>query len=439
MSVNRLKFHATDFTSPQISGNNTTDVRLYGVTNVHGTAHIGNSVPEDIERLSASTSVAAFDFLSIALAVTAADSFIPRSVHGEDGWARSFELEIPLVSPQTWQSSRGDLEKVLDFLSGDSWHLTFTAGGRTKPSVFNRRRRSANLAGVDCVSLFSGGLDSWIGVNDLLRANRVPVLVSHAYTGDRGFQNRLYKKLSGRAERFVANAAPLRLFNGHDTTMRTRSINFIALAVVAADAIARLEKHQGQIPLYVPENGFIALNAPLTSRRVGSLSTRTTHPHYLSELQKILDQAGVRAKIENPYRHKTKGRMLKDFAPDPAQAGIAAQTVSCGKWKRKSVQCGSCVPCIIRRAAFFAAGVVDRTSYGRTLQEAINHDNVHVKDDVMSMLMAAQNSSNVALKRRALATGPLPYDTNERSGWFDVHEQGLYEVAEYMRSQGLMT
>ncbi|MGX9148178.1 hypothetical protein [Mesorhizobium sp. 128a] len=38
-------------------------------------------------------------------------------------------------------------------------------------------------------------------------------------------------------------------------------------------------------------------------------------------------------------------------------------TVSCGKWKRKSQQCGHCVPCLIRRSAFAKAGITDTTNY----------------------------------------------------------------------------
>ncbi|OWV64617.1 hypothetical protein ATY75_32225 [Rhizobium sp. N122] len=440
MTVNRLKFHTSDFDAASRSGPGILDIRLYGVTNLADAAHIGNRVPEQVERLSAPTSTAAFDFLSIALAVTAADSFSPRHVSGENGWARTFELDVPLVSPQTWEPVRERLEKVLAFLSGDTWTLTFKAGGRGKPPTMQtRKRRAANLGGVDCVSLFSGGLDSWIGVNNLLRDKKVPVLVSHAYTGDRQYQNRLFPSLRGRAERFIANASPMRQFSGHDTTMRTRSLNFLAYAAIAADAVAQLRPNSGPVPLYVPENGFIALNAPLTPRRIGSLSTRTTHPHFLSELQTILTAVGIQAKIDNPYRHKTKGQMLREFKPDSSETANSMRTVSCGKWKRKGIQCGHCVPCIIRRSAFFAAGIDDATQYGRTLQDAINDDNVHLKDDVMSMVAAAQTTAKATLRKRALSSGPLPLNMQERQGWFDVHEHGLYEVAKYLRSESIMS
>jgi hypothetical protein len=440
MKVCQLRFHANTF-KDDISSRNVLDVLMYRASNRPNSAHIGNRVSSEIERLSAPTTTAAFDFLSIALAVTAADSFFSRGQYGEDGWARRFELEIPLVRPGHWQSLSADIERVLHFLSGDLWKLCFVDGGAVPPrAVATRKRRVANLAGVDCVSLFSGGLDSWLGVNQILAEGRVPALVSHAYTGDRGYQNRLHRTLSGRTERFAVNASPLRFGGGgNDTSMRTRSFNFLAYAAVVAEAVAQLRNGAGKVPLFVPENGFIALNPPLTPRRVGTHSTRTTHPHYLSGVQHIFDAVGIRAEIVNRFRHQTKGEMLKGFSPDADQIDDAMKTISCGKWKRKGQQCGHCVPCLIRRAAFHAAGIKDTTDYGSTLVDTLNDDRVRKKDDLMSMMRAAAYNGTDRMKSLALETGPLPLDRNERQGWFDVHQRGLYEVADYLRATGVMT
>lgn len=441
MKVCRLKFHAGTFTGNPAGAADVLDVLLYGASNKAATAHIGNRLSSEVERLSAPTSTVAFDFLSIALAVTAADSFFSRSRYGEDGWARRFEVCVPLVRPVVWQGVADDLARLLHFLSGDVWKLSFEEGGAKPPRALStRKRRVANLAGVDSVCLFSGGLDSWLGVNQLLAEGRVPILVSHAYTGDRGYQNRLYRTFKSRAERFTANASPLRNGGGgNDTSMRSRSFNFIAYAAVAADAVAQLRPGDGKVPLFVPENGFIALNAPLTPRRVGSLSTRTTHPHYLSGLQVIFDKVGIRAEIENPFRHQTKGEMIKLFGLPAEEVTNAMKTISCGKWKRKGVQCGHCVPCIIRRAAFHAGEIDDVTPYGSTLLDTLNGARFHKKDDLMSMIRAARSVDSLSIRAQALASGPLPQDGAERQGWFDVHKRGLYEVAQYLRAAGVMT
>ena len=68
--------------------------------------------------------------------------------------------------------------------------------------------------------------------------------------------------------------------------MRTRSLNFLAFAIVSAYALQ--EFVQEEIDVFVPENGVISINAPLTVRRVGTLSTRTTHPYFYPRNTKII-------------------------------------------------------------------------------------------------------------------------------------------------------
>lgn len=75
-------------------------------------------------------------------------------------------------------------------------------------------------------------------------------------------------------------------------SQRARSIIFLAYGVFMATTLARY--HAGdEVTLYVCENGFIALNPPLTGGRLGSLSTRTTHPIVLSLLQQVEAHPGA--------------------------------------------------------------------------------------------------------------------------------------------------
>jgi Reverse transcriptase (RNA-dependent DNA polymerase) len=96
--------------------------------------------------------------------------------------------------------------------------------------------------------------------------------------------------------------------------------------------------------LFVPENGLISINPPLTRRRVGSLSTRTTHPHFVSWIQTVFDSVRLGVTMVNLYRWKTKGEMLEECV-DPTIAEMAAASYSCGKGKRLNKHCGRCVPC----------------------------------------------------------------------------------------------
>ena len=62
----------------------------------------------------------------------------------------------------------------------------------------------------------------------------------------------------------------------NEKSQRSRSFLFITIALLAMSGMKNCKK------LFMPENGLIALNVPLDSLRIGSHSTRTTHPYYLT-------------------------------------------------------------------------------------------------------------------------------------------------------------
>jgi hypothetical protein len=95
----------------------------------------------------------------------------------------------------------------------------------------------------------------------------------------------------------------------HERSQRARSIVFLAYGVLLATALRRYGDGD-EIPLFVCENGFISVNPPLTTGRLGSLSTRTAHPVFFGQFQRLLDVAGLRVRITNPYEFVTKGEML---------------------------------------------------------------------------------------------------------------------------------
>ena len=61
--------------------------------------------------------------------------------------------------------------------------------------------------------------------------------------------------------------------------MRGRSFNFLAMAMLGLSVVQRINGNDIN-KIFIPENGYISLNPPLTRRRIGSLSTRTTHPNF---------------------------------------------------------------------------------------------------------------------------------------------------------------
>lgn len=410
-------------------------VHLYGGRpHLNGAGTVGGPVLNKLSRVQSALEPVAFDFLSLSLAITAADTFADRA-EAPDGWARQIKVKVALADPARWQQTIPILERALGFLSGDEWTLQIVRGGERPPAPRDRVMRKVSLAGCDSVCLYSGGLDSAIGVLDLRSQGRNPVLVSHAYRLDGSRQQELLAHLGPGVVRFATSASPVAyLGRGHDVQMRTRSLNFLAMGALMAASLGR-----GRTTLFVPENGLIAINPPLTNRRIGALSTRTTHPYYLDQIQTVMDMVGIDVELENPYAQKTKGEMMMACASQQRLAAMASRTVSCGKWKRKGVQCGRCVPCLIRRASFHAAGWQDRTTYspeGNNLLRFFNYE--AGSDDLMAMMLASEGLEDMDMDAWVAKTGPMPLAVADRDARVEAVYRGMIEVKDFLASQNLI-
>lgn len=409
------------------------------VDNANGIGCIGNRVRDALKRLNLPIPVQAFDFLTIALSVTAADEFVARK-DGAYGFTRNISLSISLAKPDVWEQQRKSVEAILRFLTGDDWQLTFTGNGLTPPALSEKKRlrNLFDISGIEQVCLFSGGLDSLIGAMDALKNKPdETLLVSRASTGDQMFQQYLLNRL-GNPKQLGVNDRPSKpntvSWEKEDST-RSRSILFLALAACCAAAIFKFNPTK-RIKLLIPENGFIALNPPMTPRRRGPLSTRTAHPYYLASLQKIFDNVGMGIDIRNPFEFMTKGEMIKSCPNQKIIKALAPKTISCGKWKRRNQQCGKCVPCLIRRSSNFAAGVVEP----QNLYEVSDLINLGFESkkaaDLAAVLIALKTVDIDNLARWVSASGPLPTDILTRKRYYEVAWRGLLEMKSFLKSQG---
>ncbi len=421
---------------------NVIPVQIYGIDGrrENNIATIGNSVIDNLKRLGVELTPAAFDYLTLALAVTAADTFVKRET-AADGWSRKIELKLSLYKPASWIAQKNNIEKLLHFLSGDLWKLKITDGGCPPPIPYSRksRYRLTDLEKLDCVCLFSGGVDSTVGALDLLRNGRKPLLVSHAYTHDKSLQDAIAGELKGKISRLSINAYPRppQLQKGStDISMRTRSFNFFALGVIGGCALSKINKLK-QVELFVPENGFISLNAPLTSRRTGSLSTKTTHPYYVQSVQSLFEATKINVTMVNPYQFKTKGEMLKECADQKTLREVVQGTVSCSNWKRKGKQCGRCVPCIIRRAAFASMGFCESNVYLYENLATVLKDEGN-RDDLFALISAINRVSDKTVISWLLDSGPLSSNKEVRDKYKKVFIKGLNEVKIYLKDEGLI-
>lgn len=332
----------------------------------------------------------AWDLLSIALSVVMADVAVRRN-GSADGWTREIELAVAVADPAFWNTQAPSLEAALKFLSTDRWRLTFVGGG-TQPAP----PRYAIRPEEDCAVLLSGGLDSLVGAIDLAGSGRRPIAVSNIVRGDGDNQSSFAAAIGGGLRHLAMNHNASPPWQ-KDDSQRARSLTFLAFGVLAATALRRY--HNGEdVTLYVCENGFIAINPPLTGTRLGSLSTRTAHPEFLNRIREVLAAAGLKVRIINPYEHKTKGEMLTACADQMLLEKLAAQSVSCGRYRVFGYKhCGRCVPCQVRRAAFLTWGKSDTTYYRFDPLGQADADHARF-DDVRSVAMALSEVRSDSLK-----------------------------------------
>ena len=369
---------------------------------------LGGRLTHTVKKLPRQPTTRAWDFLSIALAVYAADRFVLRRDFA-DGWTRVIELKVEVVDPIPWIAQAGQFAAALRFLTGDIWHLQFLPGGEPCP-VFQ-----GALTDRDCACLFSGGMDSLLGAMELLESGRRPYLVSQASPKEGQYQTYLANQLGLDNEHFEGKV----IEKGnppYEPSSRGRSILFFAYGALAACGLGG--------DLYVPENGLISVNPPLTRRRIGSLSTRTTHPYFIEALQHIFDAVDLRVRIINPFQLKTKGEMLRGCR-HPLIGRLAKHSYSCGKGKRLNMHCGRCVPCLIRRASFKHAAMPDAIGYYAA--DLRMHENA-THDDVLAARQAVAQLQSRNFGRWAAESGPLPSDPIQRAGLIGVVERGLLEL-----------
>lgn len=386
--------------------------------------HIAPSLPTDIRRDRLAPSVRAWDFTTIALSVAAADKTIQRK-ESADGWTRMIELSVCLREPAVWDAKRAELESLLRFLTGDFWTLRFLRGGVEPPKVKRPQKSDA-----DCVCLLSGGIDSLVGAIDLTFSGRKPLFVSQVVRGDRDNQME-FATATGGKDRHCQWRFAVKHSGDSEISTRSRSIVFFAFAALAASAIS--STMDSPIDIVVPENGFISLNVPLGPGRIGSLSTKTTHPIYIDGIQSIWDALGIHAKLSLPYRDKTKGDLLIECADRAKLVKLIGDSTSCGKYQRKLTHCGACVPCMVRRAAFLKAGLTDTTVKGYCCQRLANSES----SDVAAAANACLRYQDKGIRR--FTGGALSFASpDERARYENVVVRGMDELNQLLKTHGVI-
>ncbi len=393
---------------------------------------------EDLRRFCGWRDPLALDLLLVASLCYVVDKMVERK-SAADCWTRELNVTLPVSAPDHWQSAASQLSETLTFLTGDIWNLTFTALSPRHWRSPRRRIRYYDFK-ADAVCLFSGGLDSLAGAIDLMEAepDKKVLFIGH-HDGAAGEQTVLAQHLR---RRYPNRSHLLRVRVGHkppnalETTLRSRSLVFLALGFYAA------RYYGAEVPLYACENGVIALNVPLTPSRAGSCSTRTMHPFFLESIVATLHTLGFTNPLINPLEFKTKGECLSTCRDTAFLKTVADRAVSCSHgtrrqyWIRRGANnCGYCVPCLFRRAAMHQAGLDNGLQYGFDVCESemtVNHDGESA-DDLRAMIAFLHaNKSDGDLAREAALIAPTSH-LDMRAAMLG---RGFEEVRNLIRAKG---
>lgn len=378
----------------------------------------------------------ALDLWYISLMVYYADRVILRK-GTYDNWTRQIKLYIPVLEIEKWNINKDLLIKTLSYLSGDLWDIEFRKRDLNNKEIKISKKIPKWYINekfeTDTFCMLSGGLDSFIGAIDLLTEKKQVAFVGH-YGGGKGvkpFQdkvnNSLKEKFSIEDKNFFNfHAAPQK---GIEDSTRTRSFMFFTHAIILASCMKK------RVTLYIPENGLISLNIPLTNSRLGSSSTRTTHPYYMEQLQNLLTNLDIDVVLYNPFQFVTKGEMLTNCKDLNFVKDNYFFTMSCSHPDQvryikgnKPKHCGTCLPCTIRRASIFMAFNEDSTTYNDS-----DYKNKKARVELKSFKVGVKDyNTNKLSKFKIQIAGQL---TNDIDKYNDLYKRGMEELANFIDLQ----
>ena len=358
------------------------------------------------------------------MSIFAIDKRMGRNL-SKDNWTREISVQLPVHNIALWTGTIPLINAMLSFLSGDKWDVQFYETGAKYSIHPIRSYLHIDATKYQSVCLFSGGLDSFCGAIKLAEEGQSLLLLGHnEYPKLREKQRYIAEAIEnhyeGQAIRFFdfsANArAPYRpdgYLLSNENTCRSRSLLFLTAAVSVAGIMGEGTK------IYIPENGFISINVPLTASRRGSCSTRTTHPYFLTCFSQLLQKLSIEHEIVNPFQFLNKREVVETVQETLAFQELYPLTISCshpcnGRWKRISspCNCGYCYPCLIRKASLMGLDS-DSTPYNpfnySSVEEVLATDAISASDikALIAALHRYKTCNDNVLKRLIRTTGPI--------------------------------
>ena len=317
------------------------------------------------------------DLLEIASYIYYSDSSVSRwseKDYNNLKWVRDFEFIIPVQDIKFWDRNeiKNSLADMLSFLTGDNYRFIFKKSKPKSEQLYLTFEENRNLKEQpDCVSLFSGGLDSLAGSVNLLTGSRQPLLISHRSSPKiDSRQRKLVELLRSRTNNWYLphlNIWINRKSNrASEQSQRSRAFLFLSIAGVVC-----LQKDLSDI--FMCENGVVSFNLPLSAQSVSSLLSRSTHPKFIHMFSNFINKFGDNnIKIYNPFIYLTRREVAKTMLGTGYEE-LIQKSISCAHTQLATIvhpHCGTCSQCIDRRFALSDSSLQkfdDITSYEKDI------------------------------------------------------------------------
>jgi 7-cyano-7-deazaguanine synthase in queuosine biosynthesis len=322
------------------------------------------------------------------------------------------------------------------FLTGDYWEIVFREM-KAEKKMKSHQPELIKKDNISQVALLSGGLDSFVGAIDALeQSGEKLILLSHYGQGGviKPIQDQVLSLLKNHySNRIISIQSFVQPPKAIEPSQRSRSILFLGLGVFICDGLG--QKSQ----LLISENGFVSLNVPISANRIGSFSTRTTHPFFIHSIQKLISHLGLNVELVLPYKYKTKGEILDEVMDRQVLLDGVNLTRSCSKSNLRFYSydpkghCGVCMPCIIRMAALKRAGM----SEGEYLFD-ISSSTKNLSKSEGETLRALKIFLERNKKRSGskifdlLSNGPIPDKSGSIGEYEAVFNRGLIELMDLL-------
>jgi len=305
------------------------------------------------------------DVIDLAVAIHASDRLTIQ-----DQWQRQIRLRVvlPVRHPEILNQSalNEQLSHLLEWATGKRWGFEFERRCQPGRSIENQALLCSSEPDVDEVSLWSGGLDALAGLYARLKqspAKSFALFGTGSSDNTHKKQHDVFSALQNLfPDRLELCRVPIRFSqSNHLKKYPSRARGIVFMLLGSAYSYLR-----GLRVLHVYENGIGAINLPYRKSAVGLDHSRSVHPETLLGVGLLMSELiGDSFKVRNPFLFHTKAEMIKPLAED-AQIDLVSLTSSCDSPNRKPqqpTQCGYCSSCLLRKQAFAASQLADKTEY----------------------------------------------------------------------------